>query len=325
MRPITEQAPAEIRGAHPAKVAILGPHPLLSVTIEPSPGGVDEIHMHAAGQGVWVARIAAALGAHPVLCGYLGGETGTVLAPLLAAMPGERRLIPTSGQTGSYIMDRRQGTFDSVAQALSAPPTRHELDDLASATIAAALSTEVLVVCNPMPGDAIGPEFYERVVGDVRPHGVRVLADLSSPRLEGAVRGGVEVLKINDWELAEFVFGPVERPEDLAAGARRIMELGAEMVVITRGERSAIVFRGEERWELVAPRFDHGFREGCGDSMMGAMAAVTARGGDWREALIIGAAAGAANFLRRGLGSADAATIHELAESVTLEALPPLR
>lgn len=307
-----------------AEVTILGPHLLLSIVIEPYPGGADEIHLHAAGQGVWVARLAGALGAHPVLCGLLGGETGAVLAPLLEALPGECRLVPTAAGSGSYVMDRRQGPFETVARALSTPPTRHELDDLLAATIAAALHSGVLVLCNPLPGDAIGPEFYERLVADVRPHGVRVLADLSTPRLDGALRGGVELVKINDWELAEFVAGPVDEPAELAAAARQIMRLGAELVVITRGERSALVFRGDERWELVAPRFDHGFREGCGDSMMGAIAAVLARGGEWREALTIGAAAGAANFLRRGLGSADPATIAELAGAVTLEPLPPL-
>lgn len=323
-------APVDSDGASPnasldrAEVTIFGPHPLLSIAIEPYPGGADEIHLHAAGQGVWVSRLAGALGAHPVLVGLLGGETGAVLGPLLEAMPGERRFVPTAASSGSYVMDRRQGHSTAVAQALSTPPTRHELDDLLAATIAAALRTGLLVLCNPLPGAAIGPEFYERLVADVRPHGVRVFADLSTPRLDGALRGGVELVKINDWELAEFISGPVEQPAELAAAARKLMRLGAEIVVITRGERSAIVFRDDERWELVAPRFDHGFREGCGDSMMGAIAAVVARGGDWREALTVGAAAGAANFLRRGLGSADPATIAELARAVTLEPLAPL-
>jgi 1-phosphofructokinase len=37
--------------------------------------------------------------------------------------------------------------------------------------------------------------------------------------------------------------------------------------------------------------------------MMGALAAARAQGMDWHDALRLGAAAGAANFLRRGLGT----------------------
>lgn len=308
----------------PAAVTILGPHPLLAIGIEPYAGEEDEIHLHAAGQGVWVARMAAALGAYPVLCGFLGGETGTVLAPLLSTLPGERRMVTTSIDTGAYVMDRRGGANEPVARALSAPPTRHELDDLATATIASALQTKLLVLCNPFPGHALLPDFYERLVADLRPHGVRVLADLSTPRLEGALAGGVDVLKINDWELAEFVSGPVEHPADMEAAARQLIALGATMVVITRGEKPAAVYRAEGAWELAAPRFEHGFREGCGDSMMGAVAAVMARGGEWQEALTVGAAAGATNFLRRGLGTGDPGVISELASAVTLRPLPSL-
>lgn len=300
------------------RVTIFGPHPLVSVAVERDPAGDDEIHVHAAGQGVWVTRMAGALGAEPVLCCYLGGETAKVIRPLLDHLPGERRIVQTAGASGAYVYDRREGGRDPIAHALSPPPTRHEIDGLVAATVAAALETRLLVLCNPYPGDALAPEVYERIAGAVHAHGVRVLADLSAPRLDGALRGGVDVVKINDWELAELVQGPVERDADLVAAVGRIRERGPELVVITRGERPAAVFCGDERWELTAPAFDRGFREGCGDSMMGAMAAVTATGGDWPEALTIGAAAGAANFLRRGLGSGDPATIRELALAVTL-------
>ncbi len=80
-RSTMDRAPASAAApAAPPAVTILGPHPLLAIGIEPFAGEEDEIHLHAAGQGVWVARMAAALGAYPVLCGFLGGETGAVLS-----------------------------------------------------------------------------------------------------------------------------------------------------------------------------------------------------------------------------------------------------
>ena len=50
------------------------------------------MHCHPAGQGVRLGRMAGELGAHPILCSLIGGETGAVLGPLLEALPGERRL-----------------------------------------------------------------------------------------------------------------------------------------------------------------------------------------------------------------------------------------
>jgi fructose-1-phosphate kinase PfkB-like protein len=52
--------------------------------------------------------------------------------------------------------------------------------------------------------------------------------------------------------------------------------------------------------------------------MLGAMAAATAAGETWERSLVLGAAAGAACFLRQGLGSAKRPVIEELAERVEL-------
>jgi 1-phosphofructokinase len=81
------------------------------------------------------------------------------------------------------------------------------------------------------------------------------------------------------------------------------------------------VLRGDEAWELAPPRFSHGAREGCGDSMTGALAAALAGGASWERALVLGAAAGAANFLRHGLGSGARPVVEQLAERVELRRL----
>ncbi len=52
--------------------------------------------------------------------------------------------------------------------------------------------------------------------------------------------------------------------------------------------------------------------------MMGAIAACVADGREWREALMIGAAAGAANFLRHGLGTGARSVVDDLARRVEL-------
>jgi 1-phosphofructokinase len=304
------------------KVAVFGPHPMLSITVEQltSDGG-DEIHLHAAGQGVWVARMAAELGATTTLCGFIGGETGAVLRPLLERLPIGLRLIETGAGSGCYLHDRRSGEREPLAQAASLPPTRHEIDDLFSNTVAAALDAEVLALCGPYPGEALPLEIYGNLVADVRANGTPVIVDLSPPRLDSALEGEPELVKINDWELAKFVEGPVDSEARMRAAIGRVMERGAGAVIVTRAEEPAMVVRGGEAWELAPPRFERGSREGCGDSMMGGLAACMAQGLEWEETLRLGAAAGAVNFLRHGLGSGDRAVIDDMARRVELRPL----
>jgi fructose-1-phosphate kinase PfkB-like protein len=208
-----------------------------------------------------------------------------------------------------------------VAARLAGPATRHEVDDLVSLTCAAALGSRSLVVCNPYPGDTLPLEVYGTLVADAKGNGVPVLVDLSSPRLDSALEGRPDVVKLNDWELAEYVRDSVDGIERRRRAAERLLAGGAGAVIVTRGPDPALVVRADAAWELVSPRFERGRREGCGDTMMGALAAALARGLEWERALALGAAAGAANFLRHGLGTGDRAVVDELAERVELRRL----
>jgi 1-phosphofructokinase len=303
---------------HP--ITVFGPDPLFSVTIEAGGRG-DEVHVHAAGQGVWVARAAAELGGRPILCCLLGGETGATLDSLLDKRSLERRVAWTSGSSGSYVVDRRGGGRSLVAASLRRPPRRHEIDDLVSATSAAASDSALLVMCNPYPPDGFPEDVYETVAANVKALGVPVIVDLSPPRLDRTLGCEPDLVKCNDWELAQYVCGPVEGRQALDA-ARRVCGAGARAVAVTRGEGPILVVPADdEPFEVVPPPLPRGFREGCGDTMMGAVAAGWTRGLCLREALVLGAAAGAINFLRRGLGTGTRASIEELAPRVMVRPL----
>lgn len=151
---------------------------------------------------------------------------------------------------------------------------------------------------------------FERSAGLRRP----------GPPLESALQGHPDLVKINDWQLAEWLRGPVDGKRWRPA-AERLLERGARSAIVTRAGEPALALRDGEAWEITPPRLERGFREGCGDSMLGAMAAAVATGESWERSLTLGAAAGAACFLRRGLGSAKRPVIEELAERVELRPL----
>lgn len=300
------------------RIAVFGPSPMLSVTIEARGEGRDDIHCHPAGQGVWLSRMAGEMGSWPVLCSLIGGETGVVLEPLLESLPGERRLVRTECSSGCYVTDRRSGERVPIAYAYVEPPSRHECDDLVAATTAAALECDLLAICNPYPGDTVPLEAYGDLVANARASGIPVIADLSSPRIEPTAAAGADLVKLNDWELAAFVVGPVDTPERLREAAGRLRDLGARNVLVTRAGDPALVLLGDEAWELIPPKLEAGSREGCGDTMMGAIAAALAQGTELPEALVLGAGAGAVNFLHHGLGTGSRREVEELAREVDL-------
>jgi 1-phosphofructokinase len=304
------------------RVAVFSPNPMVSIAIESfSAEGGDDIHIHAAGQGVWVARMAAELGAEPVLCGFIGGEVGSVLRPLLEEMSIELRLVETAEPSGAYLHDRRSGEREPLAQSAAFPASRHEVDDLFSVTVAAALDCDLLAVCGPYPDNTVPLDLYGGLVADVKANGTPVVVDLSSPRLDKALEGKPDVVKINDWQIAGFISGPVDSVEQMRAAMEQVRDEGAESVIVTRAGEPALALHDGRFAELTPPKFERGSREGCGDSMMGALAATIAAGRDWDDVLRTSAAAGATNFLRAGLGTGSRAVIEELAPRVQIRPL----
>src|SRR4051794_40074360 len=72
-------------GEDPATVLVVAPTLLLTVSMERDTTGSEEVHVHAGGQGVWVARMLRALGCRPVICCPYGGESGAVARAILLA------------------------------------------------------------------------------------------------------------------------------------------------------------------------------------------------------------------------------------------------
>jgi 1-phosphofructokinase len=104
-----------------------------------------------------------------------------------------------------------------------------------------------------MPAEALPLEVYGDLIADARASGCRTLVDLATPRLDSALRGKPDLVKLNDWEQAEFVRGPVFEPAQLRAAAQRLCEEGAQAVIVTRGEQPALVLAGERAWKLTPP------------------------------------------------------------------------
>jgi 1-phosphofructokinase len=158
-------------------VAVFAPTPLLTVTVEEGSDRPD-IHIHAGGQGIWVARMAATLGAE-VFLAPLGGETGDVLRALIASEQLTLRASSALSSNGIYIHDRRSGRRVELATSLARPLGRHELDELSGITLTTGLGADAVLLTGPYPHDAVDARPYSRLTQDLRDNGKLVIADLT--------------------------------------------------------------------------------------------------------------------------------------------------
>jgi 1-phosphofructokinase len=293
-------------------VMVLAPAPQLTVTVERRGDG-DEIHLHPGGQGVWQARMISSLGRRVVLCASLGGEVGQVLEPLIAAEGITVRAISAGSRNGTYVHDRRTGTRVDVAEVAGDALSRHELDELYGLTLAEGLVAEVCVLSGPAHPAVVPPDMYRRLAADLGRNGRRVVADLSGEHLRAVLAGRPDVVKVSHEDL-----GVDDDIESLSRSVCALRDAGANTVVVTRAHRPAVALIDDTIYELVTPRLEPADPRGAGDSLTAGLAASLAEGGAITEAVQAGAAAGALNVTRHGLGTGEPGAVSQLRERVRL-------
>jgi 1-phosphofructokinase len=164
-------------------------------------------------------------------------------------------------------------------------------------------------------------DFYRRLGSDLTGNGGKVVADLSGAYLAAALAGGVEFLKISHEEAVRDGLAADDSPAELVRALHGLRAAGARSVVISRAEQPALALVGDDVLEVHAPRLEAADPRGAGDSMTAGAAAVIAHGGDARTAIQVGAAAGALNVTRHGLGTGRAEAVSELIGRVRLQPL----
>ena len=181
-----------------------------------------------------------------------------------------------------------------------------------------ALAAEALVVCNPYPPEGFPADAYATLVGDVRAAGIPVVVDLSTRGLTRRCRTA-DLVKINDWELASMsaAQSTVRGRWRQSIGCSPLVRAGRDHA--RRGSdpgchRDGTALR--DRAAISPGRPPRGMRRLYDRPVAAGLAQEMVLG----DALVLGAAAGSANFLRHGLGTGRRATVEELRDRVTVRA-----
>ncbi|MFI5896456.1 1-phosphofructokinase family hexose kinase [Actinoplanes sp. NPDC051513] len=307
-----------------ARVMVFAPAPQLTVTIEQQ-HELPELHVHPGGQGIWQTRMITSLGAEVILCCAVGGEVGRVLKPLLDFKGVTLRTVPRETGSGWYVHDRRDGQRRSIAEIAGAPLTRHELDELYNLALAEGLRAGIAILSGPAHPSVIRPDVYGRLAADLRANGCKVIADLCGDHLQAVLSAGLNVVKVSHEELIADGLSPDDSEKNLTNALLKLHDDGAEAVLVSRADAGALAMINEEIYRVGTPKLTLTDGRGAGDSMTAGVAAVLARGGEMSEAVRTGAAAGALNVTRHGLGTGHLDAVQVLTERIRLTPIKKAR
>ncbi|HVL83342.1 MAG TPA: PfkB family carbohydrate kinase [Pseudonocardia sp.] len=301
-------------------VVVFAPSPLLTVTVEDRSGEAD-IHVHAGGQGVWEARMIVSLGVPVVVCAALGGETGRLLAHLLHGEGMTLVDVAADVRNGGYVHDRRRSERSVVAEAPGGALGRHDLDALYEATLAHGLRHGTVLLSGPQDDRVIPASIYRRLAVDLAANECTVAVDLAGERLTEALHGEPDLVKVSHSELVDDGRAADAELPSLLTAMRSLRADGAGTVVVSRAAEPAVALVEDTVYEIRMPSLEPAEPRGAGDSMTAGMVAARAEGRSWTDALRLGAACGALNVVRHGLGTGGRDAVSVLAERIELAEL----
>lgn len=300
---------------------MFSPLPLLTITVESHGTEEHRVHIHAGGQGIWVARMVCTMRTGALLVGCFGGETGAVASSLARAEGIELAEIHMGDDTPSYVHDRRGGDREVMVDSVFPALDRHTVDELYSTALGAALAADVTVLTGVPSIDAVDDDIFRRLASDLRSNAATVVCDIHGSQMEAALEGGVTSLKVSDEELQIDGLLKPEHATDVAAVVAAGVELrerGAAEVVISRAAEPAVVSIDGDWFTVHAPEMQVVDHRGAGDSMTAALAVGLAKGLPRSETIRLAAAAASVNVTRHGLATGHLDTIKEIARRVEL-------
>lgn len=130
------------------------------------------------------------------------------------------------------------------------------------------------------------------------------------------------LVKPNREELAATLQRDLTREEHLHQGMRELLNLGAQSVLITRGNAPALLATREELWQLTPPKVTTVNPIGCGDSLAAGIAIATHEDAPLVEAVRFGMAAAAHNAELLLPARLNRARVNELVGEIQISRLP---
>lgn len=267
------------------------------------------------GSGVHAGHVAGLFGSAVRVIGFAGGPTGARLDDLVRQHGMEAEWFEPMSDTRQTmsLIDVESGNLCDVVEP------GPSVDDTACTALVNAVSghlgaATVLVVSGSLPAGC-PPTLPAGLVSVAQQAGVRVIADLQGPVLEETTTAGPWMIKPSLEEIAGDLGHEPDGPE-LVALCDRWMERGVRHVCVSMAADGLLWISGEGMSLLSAPPRPAYNTIGCGDTLVGAAAAVIDAGGDVATALRTGIAAATDNLGYAEPGHCDVRDVRALEQDV---------
>ncbi len=276
------------------------------------------------GKGVNVARALRLLGEPVIATGTAGGRAGTYIIEELTSegILNDFVRIADESRTSTAVIDPT-GEMQTEINEIGPSVSMGELATLREKIEYLSKSAELFVLAGSLPRD-VPVDFYAELISDLRAKRMLTVVDVAGPPMRSALSSNPDLVSPNTREAEDVVGSEFGDADDVVAGARTLVEMGAANALIHGGDGCVACLKGEDGHHLYRaelPARSTASTIGSGDSFLAGYLAAWHRDASHEEALSRAVGAGAANTKLLGAGRLDVADLDAFSRMVRVERL----
>lgn len=249
----------------------------------------------AGGKGINVSRLLKKLNRDSICLGYVGGATGSFIIDELKKEKIKSDFIKTESLTRINVKFK--------TTAFNAPTPEIKKNEMLALNKSLSLlkKDDILIISGRIPDIFLNSQF-DKTLSSLKKKGVLFIIDTSGPFLIKALKYQPFLLKPNQEELGELFHTSINDINSATKYAKRAVDLGAKNVLVSLGDKGALLVNKNEEHFLKALKGKVVNTVGCGDSLVAGFIDEYLKSKDYKKALVNGVACGTAMaFYHNGL------------------------
>ncbi len=235
-------------------------------------------HRQAGGKGVNVSALLASYGVSSTATGFLGKDNPRHFTELFKStgVHDEFIRIPGETRTGIKIIDEASHeTTDINFPGLE--PTFPDMRRFENKLRKLVRADRWFVIAGSLP-KGISVDFFEEIIALLKRGGAKVAVDTSGDALKAAIDGGVDLIKPNEHELAEYLGAPLVDFTSKLNAAVELQRTKVPHVILSLGSEGALFVTPQKALMASAPPVKVVSTVGAGDSLLAGYLAGVATG-----------------------------------------------
>ena len=256
--------------------------------------------MLAGGKGINVSFVLSNLGTKSVAMGFLGGFIGDYIQKQVQSKGIDCDFVRLDGNTRINV--KIKGMVETAINGQGPEVGEEKIEELIK-KLEALNEEDILVISGAIPSN-LPSDTYERILDRIKNQHVQLVVDTTKETLLKTLPHHPILVKPNKEELEELFSSSISNDEDLIFYAKKLIEMGAQNVIVSLGGEGAMLVKGDgSHLKQASPKGKAINTVGAGDSLVAGFLDEYVRSRDIEKAFKRGIATGSASAFSEELAT----------------------